>query len=138
MITRPFFVVEGLNNIRPYSNPTDVRKPAGLRSTLRSYWSVQIHAARKQLTAHERGGAYTGTGTSKRTLENNRLNCRIQPLHVGMQTPGHFCAVVFKNRARKPHFLSFVENLNGVVVVFKQYTSAMVVRIYRDAYDHLF
>ena len=28
------------------------------RSTLPSYWSVQIHATRKQLTAHEREGEY--------------------------------------------------------------------------------
>ena len=45
-----------------------------------------------------------------------------------MQTPGHFSAVVFRNRTWKPHFLSFVENVNGVVVVFKQYISAVVVR----------
>ena len=60
-----------------------------------------------------------------------------------MQTPGHFSAVVFRNRTWKPHFLSFVENVNGVVVVFKQYISAVVVRNpfglrYRDALDHLF
>ena len=34
-------------------------KPRGTRSTLRSYWSVQIHATRNQFTAHERKGAYT-------------------------------------------------------------------------------
>ena len=28
------------------------------------------------------------TGTSTRTLQNNRLNYRIQSLHVGMQPPG--------------------------------------------------
>ena len=33
-------------------------KPQGTRSTLCSYWSVQIHATRKQLTAHEREGTY--------------------------------------------------------------------------------
>ena len=37
-------------------------KPRGTRSTLRSYWSVQIHATRKQLTAHEREGAYIVKG----------------------------------------------------------------------------
>ena len=73
-------------------------------------------------------GAYTRTGMSTRTLQNNRLNCRIQPLHVGMQKPGHFSAVVFRNRTWKPHFLSFVENVNDLVVVFTQYISAVVVR----------
>ena len=37
-------------------------KPRGKRSTLRSYWSVQIHATRKQLTAHEREVAYIVKG----------------------------------------------------------------------------
>ena len=152
MITRPVFVVENVteystirqsNRRKPCSTSTAVWNPRGPRPTLRSYWSVQIHATRKELTAHEREGEYTRTGTSTRTLQNNRLNCRIQPLHVGMQTPGHFSAVFFRNRTWKPHFLSFVENLNGVVVVFKQYISAVVVRNpfglrYRDAHDHLF
>ena len=42
----------------PCSTSTAVGNRRGTRSTLRSYWSVQIHATRKQLTAHEREGAY--------------------------------------------------------------------------------
>ena len=109
---KTIFVVENLNNIRSYGR-TNMREPC---STLRlfetsrntfhsvSYWSVQIHATGKQLTAHEREGAYTssdkqlGRGTSTRTLDNNRLNCRIQPLHVGIQPPTHFSTVVFRNK----------------------------------------
>ena len=33
-------------------------KSRGTRSTLCSYWSAQIHATHKRLTAHEREGAY--------------------------------------------------------------------------------
>ena len=45
-----------------------------------------------------------------------------------MQTPGHFLAPSsLETLTWKPHFLSFVENVNGIVVVFKQYISAVVV-----------
>ena len=133
MITRLLFVVEGLNNIRQYGNPTGVNRVRGPRLFETHEDHVQLCAfigqskfmprSNRWLPTRGREGAYTGTGTSTRTLPNNRLNCRIQPLHVGMQTPGHFSAVVFRNRTWKPHFLSFVENLNGVVVI-----SAVVVR----------
>ena len=41
--------------------------------------------------------------------------CGIQSLHVRMQPPGHFSAVVFRNRTwkvRKSQLSSFVENVN--------------------------
>ena len=40
----------------------------------------------------------TRTLTSTRTLQNNRLNYRIQSLHVGMQTGGHLSVVFVRNR----------------------------------------
>ena len=40
------------------------------------------------------------------------LIAQIQPLHVGMQSLGHFSAVVSRNRTWKPQFLSFVELVN--------------------------
>ena len=40
---------------------------------------------------------------------NNRLHNKIQSLHMGIQPPGHFSAVV---RTWEPQFGSFVENVN--------------------------
>ena len=37
-------------------------------------------------------------GNVNENATNNRFDYRIQSLHVGMQTPGHFSAVVFRNR----------------------------------------
>ena len=37
-------------------------------------------------------------GNVRKFLQNNGLSYRIQSLHVGMQPPGHFSAVVFRNR----------------------------------------
>ena len=47
----------------------------------------------------------------------------LKSLHVGMQPPGHFSAVVFRNRTRKPQFSSFAENVNvevRIISIFMQ------------------
>ena len=120
MITTPFFVVENLNNIRPYgsttmrgpcSTSTAVWNPRGTRSTLRSYWSVQI-TPRANNWLPTRG---MGRGTSTRSLHNNRLNWRIQPLHVGMQPPAHFSTVVFMAHANGRKKCQQLPTLLGVV-----------------------
>ena len=46
-------------------------------------------------------------------VANNGLSYRVQSLHVGMQPPGHFSAVIFRNEnVWKPKLSSFVENVN--------------------------
>ena len=105
--TRPSLMITSLSNF----NLNRTRSQSEEWGLDKTKWQPQV-----VLTA-------TTKGTSNRTLKNNGLSCRIQSLHVGMQPPVHFSAVVFRNRTWKPQFSCFVENVN-VRVEYKSFQSS--------------